>query len=248
MPRPSRPRPKMVLKAREQVGDHDTAMKLYNIGNYVFKMDNPAIQSIYDNLPDIIEYIRICPFYIVSGRPVIKVLMIKYFDNENETVINQTFYQSTGTSRGIHDIEGIWFPGGEIVDVIRISKVEDTYYEELATAYNQIKHNIPAAIYSNTVNVTLSDGNKLNILADEERYKYSRFITKIFASISKFLWYHKAQLKDIMSDITPYTLPDKMFDNLTFEDGTEIESTEFFKTVENTISQCRKDNYIIIHA
>ena len=99
-------------------------------------MNSTLIKDIYQELPDNIEYIKICPFINCDNRPILYIYSIKLHDKE-ENIISRCFYKSTGTSRSA-SILNIWFPcddkpfrknTGELF--LTISKLEDEILDKM---------------------------------------------------------------------------------------------------------------------
>ena len=152
------------------------------------QMNLAIVQKIYsvidcDDLSINYEFVESC-----KGRPIVKI--IKF--NGNELVKPIYFFKSSGESRIGCNLENIWFPIGKFDniqqcknynfngDVIRIKKAEDDYF---IASYDYLKQLIEKELYDTHE----SEGEGESNIEKIELVKYSRFINKKYALISKYL-------------------------------------------------------------
>lgn len=226
------------LQKQREYGEKISILK-YNIAY----MDTKAAKEIYDKLDRTIEYLIICPLYNIWNREVLHVIWAKYEDSDDETLINQRFYRSSGTSRGV-DIQNLWFPGGEIdFENKRIGKLEDSYYDKL---YKAVSAGSSALPMHPMVPIIV---NGVDIMTNPDVGQYKRFVTKAFTQVSRFLYKKNSVLKPIIGALKSYTnASESGFDTRLLNTSTEqiITQAKFKAEVETNMQKCRKKNYIIL--
>jgi hypothetical protein len=160
----------------------------------VTKMNGPIIYEIYSTLTKNVEYIKLCPLYIIVKEDIIRYVMyvskLKFQDSQDEIDINQYFYRSSGTSREISELAGHWIPGGQYTDLPlpNVPKyAEDVVFKDIIKDRDEY---------------TFKGKNLLeydNIYCIPEVF-YSRYVTKENAYVDKYMQNFKLkEIEDIFS-------------------------------------------------
>ena len=152
-------------------------------------MKRDYIENLYSQCNDIVEYIKICPFIRFNGRDMIYVYSLKFNSDDQETIINRTFYKSTGTARNDISIENIWFPMSDIGFKPEMSD------NGIYVIIGKLEDNILINLYKSIIDIR----DEYNI--------YCRFVTKLNTYVSKIL--RLTMTPEILS-----TLPDHSRDTI----------------------------------
>ena len=106
------------------------------------KDDGESIQKVMNEFDGRVSDMTICPQYSVEGRLVVRV---KYATIDNINIlVDRLFYCSTGTSRNVIGLKGMWLPcigyAGEILTfespiVLRLTKLLDEKITTVASDY-----------------------------------------------------------------------------------------------------------------
>jgi hypothetical protein len=152
------------------------------------------IEQLYERCNSAVEYIKICPFMVYNDRPIIYVHSLKFANQPTETIINRSFYKSTGTSRNDITIRDIWFPMSDLGfrqgSVFRGGKV--TFYAIIGKMEDEIL-------------VQLMEELPFDMNADY--HTYYRFINENNTYVSKIL-------RNVITPEILSTLPDHSADNI----------------------------------
>ena len=164
----------------------------YTISN-ISHMRIENIERLYERCNSVVEYIKICLFMIFSGRHIIYVHSLKFANQATETIINRSFYKSTGTSRNDINIRDIWFPMSDL-------------------GFKRVRHEgsvarVCAAIskMEDEILIQLTDRMPFDMNADY--HTYYRFINENNTYVSKIL-------RNVITPEILSTLPDHSDDDL----------------------------------
>ena len=145
-------------------------------------MNIDIIETIFNELNEKVEYIKLCKFFNVENREIVYVKSIKFEKDSYETLVSRCFYKSTGTSRGDVNIRNYWFPcigfRSELSkNIIVISKLEDNILQKLYIIKDNSKLKDINTMY-------IEDNLTIN---NHPVVKYCRFVTELNSYVSKAL-------------------------------------------------------------
>ena len=106
--------------------------RLSEIKQRVAHMNQQVIDEIYQRLTKPVKSIEVCTIYVAYSRRVIYVKSLTFTDG-TKVAVNQFFYSSLGQSRGLPELNGHWFPGGQLDPLSgrNLIKLESTYFSQI---------------------------------------------------------------------------------------------------------------------
>jgi hypothetical protein len=187
-----------LLTIKPKVKDTEIEIKLNKINNIrhdIKYLSEEAYNRINASLVREVSYIKICPMYKIVNRNIMYVYSIKFEDNQDETIIDNTFYQSTGTSRGIEDKDN-WYVGTNELGN-KLVKGEEKHLDLIRSVYeNESEYDGHDIFYQG-----------VSIFSPESKYNfYSRFLTENNAYINKYMKkFTVDEINDIFDPVRLYT-------------------------------------------
>jgi hypothetical protein len=196
-------------------------MKHGNTIECIKHMKIEKINEIYSSLSRTIEYIDICNLINLEDRNIIHIKSIKFTDQDEETIVLQSFYKSTGRSRGDSNISDIWFP---------CKKLEYSFRNtEMVLRITKLEDDILLKLTAPTLNYSIINEYENSVV------KYCRFVNELNSYISKVLY-------DLNSNIEFNTY---IYDVETFTRESKISPVEIYDMYENKILYCNPKRFYI---